>query len=124
LTLVLTCSRGPTPDLARLVSIAWSRPVRNAVARASWALLDPDEMFNFSDHPEDLRGIRVDFPSTKLAEAQGSKGLFLALHPVDAAFDLDDPQLFSHPWAPVGNSALPEEASLPSPSHDRPSLGR
>lgn len=124
MTLVLTCSRGPTPDLARFVSVAWSRPVRDAVGRASWALLDPDEMFDFSDHPSDLRVIRVDFPPTKSAEAQGSKGLFLILHPVDAAFDLDDPQLISHSWAPVGNSALPEEASLPSPSRDRPSLGR
>ena len=124
MTLVLTCSSGPTPDLARFVSIAWSHPVRDAVGRVSWALLNPNEMFDCSDHPSDLRSIRVDFPSTKLAEAQGSKGLFLDLHPVDAAFDLDDPQLFSHPWAPVGNSALPEEASLPSLSRDRPSLGR
>ena len=124
MTLVLRCSRGLTLDLARFVSIAWSRPVRDAVGRASWALLNPDEMFDFSDHPSNLRGIRMSFPSTKLAEAQGSKGLFLILHPVDAAFDLDDLQLFSHPWAPVGNSALPEEASLPSPSRGRPSLGR
>lgn len=124
MTLVLTCSRGPTLDLARFVSIAWLRPARDAVGRASWALLDPDEMFDFSDHPADLRGIRVDFPSTNSAEAQGSKGLFLILHPVDAAFDLDDPQLISHSWALGGNSALSKEASLPSPRRDRFSLGR
>lgn len=124
MTLVLTCSRGPTLGLARFVSIACSRPVRGAVGRASWALLDTDEMFDFSDHPADLRGIRVDFSSANSAEAQGSKGLFLILHPVDAAFDLDDLQLFSHSWALRGNSTLPEEASLPSPSRDRPSLGR
>ncbi len=100
MTLALTCSRGPIPDLAQFVSFAWSLPVRDADGRASWALLNPDEMFDFPDHPSDLRGIQVDFSPMKPAEAQSSKGLFLVPHPIDGASNLDDFQLFGHSCTP------------------------